>query len=145
MRFHYPLQKIVDLRTNQRTQAEWVLSEAMNLFQQEQETQQRLYEQLEGIQHEMDQVIKEASSISKIQLLQENIIFLQNQLVEQQERVKMSEQLIGKSQQNLTNKMQDEKVWTTTKDKAHVRFVSNLLKKEQQEMDEMAGMRHLRA
>ena len=35
MRFRYPLQKLVDLKTNQKEQAEWMLSEAIADLQRE--------------------------------------------------------------------------------------------------------------
>lgn len=145
MKFRYPLQKVVDLKSNQRTQAEWLLAEAIGVFNKRQTTFDQLQLQIRQTQQEMDQATQGASPISRIQMLQEHLNYLQLQLGEEQIRLQQAEKKMEQTQQKLTDKMRDEKVWTTSKDNAYSRFVAEQQKKEQQDIDELASARSIRA
>lgn len=46
MKFQFPLQKIVDLKGNEKTQAEWILSQALSTLREEEQFLHELNEEI---------------------------------------------------------------------------------------------------
>jgi len=123
--FRYPLQKIVDLKTNEKTQAEWILSHAMTVLQEEEQS-------LHSLHSEKSDIHADLSSAVGVDL----------RITKKVKDVERAEQNVVHKKGHLSAKMIDEKVWSKAKDKAKMIFEGIERTKEQQILDEMATTRH---
>ena len=143
MRFRYPLQKLVDLKTNEKEQAEWMLSEALGRLQREESALSELMAEQAQVGEELENASARSTAISRMQLLQHY-----SQHLEQMIRLKLrdvdgAKTDVADKQLALSGKMMEEKVWTKAKEKAQLQFTAILMKKEQEELDEIALNRRI--
>lgn len=138
MRFRYPLQKLVDLKTNQKEQAEWMLSEAIADLQREELTLSELRAEHGRLAAELEQSSIRKTTISQMQMLQLYLQHLERQIRTKCEDVDRAQDNVYEKQRNLTEKLKEEKVWNKAKEKAQTQFTAFVLKKEQEELDEIA-------
>jgi len=138
MRFRYPLQKLVDLKTNQKEQAEWMLSEAIADLQREELALSELRAEQGRLADELEQASIRKTTISQMQMLQLYLQHLDRQIHSKCGDVGRAQDNVAEKQQYLTEKLKEEKVWTKAKEKAQSQFTAFVLKKEQDELDELA-------
>jgi flagellar FliJ protein len=142
-KYHYPYQKIVDLKTSEKTQAEWMLSAAIGRLQEEElsleqlESEQALW--LDKLQSASSQII----SLSELQLIQTYLGYLDTRISKKNDEVRYAKKDVEHKQSGLSNKLMDEKVWLKAKEQALGRFVIEMQTKEQNELDEMATVRFM--
>ncbi|MFD3260924.1 flagellar export protein FliJ [Paenibacillus lentus] len=141
MRFHYVYQKVVDLKSNQKTQAEWLLSAAVGQLQAEQRSLELLEEDkvktFSAIQSEMEN----KASMIKLQELQRYMDYLENCISIKIGDIQRAEVNVEKKKAVLNGKMLDEKVWLKAKEKAKAKYQHEMLLREQNELDEIATVR----
>ncbi|MFC5448340.1 flagellar export protein FliJ [Paenibacillus aestuarii] len=144
MKFRYSFQQIVDLKNNERTQAEWVLSEAIGCLRNEETHLQNLFEEKTQIHNHMVDAAVNSTSISDVRLLQNYLNHLDQQISRKHQDIKNAKQVVDVKQEHLSQRMQDEKVWTKAREKAYQQFQAFVAKKEQESLDEMATNRFRR-
>lgn len=144
MRFQYSFQKIVDLKTNEKTQAEWVLSEAIGKLRAEEHSLTELQQAKEEMADELHRASVSRTTISELKLMQSFLDHMDQQIHAKHQDVQLAKTQVQLRQDHLTDKMLEEKVWTKAKEQAFGRFQSLMLKKEQEQMDEMATNRFRR-
>lgn len=142
MAFRFSLQKIVDLKSNEKTQAEWLLSSAIGIMNQEQMTLNQLLEEKRSMQEMLQQAAEQCASVSDIQFLQSYVAHLDACIERKQSDLTAAKRHVELKQQALLHKSIDEKVWLKAREKAYQRFQVFMLRKQQQELDEIALMRH---
>jgi flagellar FliJ protein len=140
--FRYPLQKIVDLKANEKTQAEWVLSHALGILQEEEHSLHSLHSEKSEIHEDLSKVVGSSANISQLRTFQNYMTHLDNKIMKKSVDVKQAEQNVVHKKDHLSDKMMDEKVWSKAKDKARMIFDALERSKEQQVLDEMATTRH---
>ncbi|KIL39244.1 flagellar export protein FliJ [Gordoniibacillus kamchatkensis] len=144
MRFRYAFQQIVDLKGNERTQAEWVLGEAVGRLNVEQSTLQELEAEKARMQDQLSAGAEQVMSISQMQAIQHYVSHLERQIAKKLDDVRRAQHCVEERQQALEGKMLDEKVWTKAREKAQQLHELLMLKKEQEELDEIASVRFAR-
>lgn len=141
MKFRYVYQKVVDLKSNEKTQAEWMLSAAVGQLQSEQQTLDQLIKDrtqtLSFIQTEMEN----SASVIKLQELQRYVDYLEECILRKMNDVKQAEINVEKKKVFLSSKMVDEKIWLKAKEKSRDKFTHEMLLREQNELDEIATVR----
>ena len=142
MAFRFSMQKIVDLKGNQKTQAEWLLAEAINKLREVELSLNQLYEDLNHHHELLRRMTERPTPIKEVQFQQQYIDHLETLIAKT--TMELSAALTNKEakQQVLLEKTLDEKVWLKTREKAQLDFNAFMLKKEQNELDEMAAVRH---
>lgn len=142
MKFRFPLQKIVDLKGNEKTQAEWLLSQALSKLRDEEQFLQELNDEISR-QHEcLSRSSENPIPIVDIQFIQAYIIHLEKQIEHKRVDVQNAQVNVQGKQSILMDRSVDEKVWIKAREKALNLFTATSLKKDQQDMDEMASTRH---
>jgi flagellar FliJ protein len=144
MRFRYAFQKIVDLKTNEKTQAEWMLSEAIGKVREEENSLSELHTEKDGLQDQMHAVCSNRATISQMLMFQQFVDHIDQQIVSKNKDLQQAHQVMLTKQDALNGKMLEEKIWCKAKDKAQQRFTAIALKKEQEQLDEMATNRFRR-
>lgn len=144
MNFRYSFQQIVNLKNNERTQAEWILSEAMGQLRSEETSLHGLFEQKESLHNEMADVSSSSVPISKMMMMQSYLDHVDQQIARKHLDVQQAKHVVLKKQEHLSERMIDEKVWTKAREKAYNQFQTFVAKKEQLALDEMATNRYKR-
>lgn len=142
MKFRFPLQKIVDLKGNEKTQAEWLLSQALSKLRDEEQFLQELNDEISRQQERLSRSSENPIPIVDIQFIQAYIIHLKKQIEHKRVDVQNAQVNVQGKQSILMDRSVDEKVWIKAREKALNLFIATSLKKDQQDMDEMASTRH---
>ncbi|MFK7695836.1 flagellar export protein FliJ [Paenibacillus sp. HJGM_3] len=143
MHFRYPLQKLVDLKSNEKIQAEWGLSEAIGLLHSERNELAALEAHKDEVQHQLGNASANRTTASQLMLLQDYVEYQNKEISRKMKAVVTAERLVEQRQQELSEKMKEEKVWEKAKEKAYAQFISMMQKKEQAELDEIALTRRV--
>ncbi|MFD0587584.1 flagellar export protein FliJ [Paenibacillus sp. GCM10027627] len=141
--FHYSFQKVVDLKTSQKTQAEWHLSSAIGELAAEELTLQQLLETKGEWEEKLLGASAQAVPLSELQMIGQYVEYLQIRIESKMKDVAKAQKAVELSRSKLADKMKDEKVWLKAKDHALDRFRHALALKEQNELDEMATVRFI--
>ncbi|WP_426447097.1 flagellar export protein FliJ [Paenibacillus sp. S-38] len=142
MRFRYAFQKIVDLKMNEKTQAEWMLSEAIGRMKQEESSLVELEHSKRSLQEELQEASTRSISVSDLLLMQSYVDYVDTRIQEKHTDIQLAKTVVQSKQDDLTGKMLQEKVWAKAKEKAFQRFSFDVMKKEQDGLDEMATNRY---
>ncbi|TCZ80231.1 flagellar export protein FliJ [Paenibacillus albiflavus] len=144
MAFNYAFQQIVNLKSSQKTQAEWHLVDSIGRLRSEEHTLNDLYHLKIELSEMITNVVTETVSISHMVLLQEYSEHLDQQITNKRQDVQAAQQVVTEKQEILTERMVDEKVWSKAREKAFQNYTALLLHKEQNALDEMATNRFKR-
>ncbi|MFD0616714.1 MULTISPECIES: flagellar export protein FliJ [Paenibacillus] len=140
VRFHYPFQKVVDLKGSEKTQAEWVLSASIGKLQQV----TSVLHQLEAEKESALDSIQEATiacCVSSLQSMQSYLSRIEQSIRNQLKDVQVAKTDVERNQLHLTDKMKDEQVWQQARERAKERYRYEMQLREQNELDEMATVR----
>lgn len=141
MRFRYVYQKVVDLKSNEKTQAEWMLSAAVGQLQSEQRSLEQLLEEQEQTAAVLQYEMANRASMIKLQELQRYMEYMEQAIERKLGDIRRAEINVEQKKSILNGKLLDEKVWLKAKEKAKDKFQHELLLREQNELDEMATVR----
>lgn len=141
--FHYSFQKIVDLKSSEKTQAEWVLSTALSALSDEEKSLQQLRESMLEWEQKLLEASEQGVPLSDLRLIGQYLDHLQSRIELKLKDVLQAERTVAQNRSKLADKMKDEKVWLKAKDHAFDRFKQALQLKEQNDLDEMATVRFM--
>jgi len=141
MKFMYAFQKVLDVKTNEKKQAESLFSQAIGAMSQAERdlsdlmlAKYRLQEKLAGDATQGRPMAEMIAGQRYVDHLEERIRDAKGKLLEAEKRV-------NELRERLTDRSVDEKVWLNMKDRAHAVFRAEAERKAQYELDEMATMR----
>ncbi|WP_339184049.1 flagellar export protein FliJ [Paenibacillus sp. FSL R5-0701] len=141
MKFRYHFQKVVDLKSNEKTQAEWMLSTAIGKLQTEEEHLIQLLNDRNNLVGIIQSATENTASINSLQEMQRYVHHLDECISRKNNDVKHAQVNVQRNQTFLNGKMVDEKVWLGARDKAKIKFQQDMLLREQNDLDEMATVR----
>lgn len=141
MRFHYTFQKVVDLKSNEKTQAEWMLSSAIGELKAQESSLEQLVSERGRLLDALLQAAENCASMSVIREMQDYVDYLDKCIARKHADIDRANTVVESRKDELTGKMLDEKVWLMAKDKAKMIFTQNMMLREQNELDEMATVR----
>ncbi|WP_458462135.1 flagellar export protein FliJ [Paenibacillus sp.] len=141
MKFRYHFQKVVDLKSNEKTQAEWMLSTAIGKLQTEEEHLIQLLNDRSNLVVRIQSATESTASVNSLQEMQRYVHHLDECISRKNSDVKHAQVNVQRNQTFLNGKMIDEKVWLGARDKAKINFQQEMLLREQNDLDEMATVR----
>lgn len=144
MHFRYAFQKIVDLKSNEKTQAEWILTQAIGKMREEESSLSELFSAKDEMVEQLQSASAHKATISQLMMMQQYVDHLDHQIILKNKDLEQAQRVVSVKQNDLAGKMMQEQVWSKAKEKALQRFTSNMLKKEQEQLDEMATNRFRR-
>lgn len=133
MKFRYVYQKVLDLKSNEKTQAEWMLSAAVGELQSEQRSLEQLFEEQARTASAIQDEMENSASMLKLQELQRYMEYIEQSIARKLGDVKRAELKVEQKKSILNGKMLDEKVWLKAKEKAKEKFQHEMLLREQNE------------
>jgi flagellar FliJ protein len=140
-KYRYPYQKIVDLKSSEKTQAEWQLAAAIGRLEQEERTLARLQEELAAWHGRMQAEAEAGASLAELQMMQSYVDYLRDAIRKQHENVRLAHAEKERCRAALADRMIDEKVWLNAKERAFRHFLLAQQRAEQNELDEIASVR----
>lgn len=140
-RYRYPYQKIVDLKSSEKTQAEWMLAAAVGKLEQEERTLGQLQEELAAWLGRLQTEAESGASLAELQMMQSYVEYLNAAIRKQQENVQRAAAEKERCREVLADRMVDEKVWLKAKERAFQHFMRMQQRSEQNELDEIAAVR----
>ena len=140
-KYRYPYQKIVDLKTSEKTQAEWMLSAAVGRLQAEERTLSELLDERAVWTGRLHDDASAGITLSELQMIQTYIGHLDTVIWKKREDIRQATAEVDRCKTRLTDRMVDEKVWLKAKEKAFDKFKHAMLLQEQNELDEIASVR----
>jgi len=141
MRFRYPLQKIVDLKSSEKSMAEWAYAAALGQLRQEEEALGALLAEREAVEAQLLRTASVKVTLAELASVQHYLDVLTGRIQRQELRVDNAEAQVRVKRNGLVEKSVDEKVWLNTREIAHEAFKHDWLKKQQNELDEIAMVR----
>ncbi|WP_379126526.1 flagellar export protein FliJ [Paenibacillus sp. sgz500958] len=141
MRFHYTFQKVVDLKGNEKTQAEWLLSTALGELKAQEQSLDELMTQRSEVISTLQNFVEQSTSMVKIREMQDYVDYLDTCIARKLKDISRAHLEVQHKQDHLSTKVLDEKVWLKAKDKAQDLFQKSMNLREQNELDEMATVR----
>lgn len=141
MRFRYRLQKIVDLKSSEKKQAEWILSDALARLKLEEQS----LADLRSTRSDLEQMIHDASSsgtsAQELVMLEQYIQHIDLLIADKMKMVEQAQQQVEKKSEQLVEKMKDEKIWLKARERSLQAFRAAFLRQEQAIIDETAVAR----
>ncbi|RAV22707.1 flagellar export protein FliJ [Paenibacillus contaminans] len=142
MTFKYGFQKIVDLKSNEKTQAEWFFSSAIGALRLEEQSLSMLQEEKKRLHDDMVNEAVSRTSVSELLVHQTYIQHIDRQIRRKTKDVQSAKHNVSVKQEQLVHKTIEEKIWFQARDKAKQAFTALELKKEQEELDDIAITRY---
>ncbi|MEI7027332.1 flagellar export protein FliJ [Paenibacillus sp. y28] len=142
MKFKYSFQKLVDLKANEKSQAEWMLSKAIGKLNEEESSLQGLQAEKTSTHERMLGTAERKATISEMIAAQHYMQHLDHRIQQKRQEVHRAQNEVSQKQVFLSEKMLQEKVWNKAKERAYESFVGKIRKQEQEELDEIATVRH---
>jgi flagellar FliJ protein len=144
MKFKYSFQQIVNLKNNEKTQAEWILSEALDRLRTEETSLYDLSEKKLELSEQLADVSESATTISQMLVYQNYLNHLNQQILKKNADVQLAQNVVVKKQEHLSEKVIDEKVWTKARERAYSQYKVESGRKEQDVLDEISTNRFKR-
>ena len=141
MRFRYPLQKIVDLKSSEKSMAEWAYAAAIGQLSREEEALRALYSERESVETRMTQTASVKVTLAELASIQHYLDVLEERIRNQRIHVEAAEVEVQAKRSGLVEKSVDEKVWLNAREKSFEIFKQAWLQAQQNELDEMATVR----
>lgn len=141
--FQYSFQKIVDLKSSEKMQAEWLLSSALSALAAEEQSLQQLHLAKREWEERLHSAAQNAIPLSELQTIGQYLDHLDSCIANKRKDVQHAERHVSQQRERLADRMKDEKVWLKAKDHALSRFRQALQLKEQNELDELATVRFM--
>jgi flagellar FliJ protein len=141
MKFRYSFQKVLDIKTNEKKQAESILSQAIEMMT---SAEQELSELMLAKYRMQQQLVDEAASKRPMANLiagQQYVDHLEERIQSVKRKLLAAEQRVNEVRQQLTDRTVDEKVWLKAREKAHASHRTEAERRAQYEMDEIATLR----
>jgi flagellar protein FliJ len=143
MKFRYSMQKLVDLKKNEKSHAEWMLSKAIGQLHEEESHLEHLEKVQRSTQDKLLGLASQTTTAAQLSLMQDYVSFMNHQIDRKHQDVQYARQQVTDRQVQLTEKVKEEKVWEKAKQRAYEKFALIVQKKEQDEMDEIASIRRM--
>ncbi|GIP36812.1 hypothetical protein J31TS4_00920 [Paenibacillus sp. J31TS4] len=142
MKFRYAFQKIVDLKTSEKTQAEWTFTTSVGVLRDEEASLATLFSEKKELQQHLQEEAGQTTTVSQLLLYQSYLDHIEAKIREKNRDVRQARQTVDANQQVLNAKLLEEKVWATARDKAKEVHVAEVLRQEQAALDEIASVRY---
>ncbi|HZG57889.1 flagellar export protein FliJ [Paenibacillus sp.] len=141
MKFVYPFQKVLDVKTNEKKEAESQLSLAIGELNEAERTMSDLMLEKHRLQQRMSEEAMKGRTMAEMVAGQQYIDHLDERIGAAKRRLEAAERRANELRERLVDRTMDEKVWLKAKDKAQVAHRAVVERREQYELDEMATMR----
>lgn len=144
-KFHYPFQKILDLKENEKEFAQIQMAEAIKQQEESLRKNQEIYQKISEAENLKKQKQQDGVNIFELRMLEDYTNQLQAQLFSAERELEQMESNVLKTQSDLRMKIQEEKTWINLKNQKLTEYEEQIKLTEQNFFDEMASTRFYRS
>ena len=144
-KFHYPFQKILDLKENEKEFAQIQMAEAIKKQEASLRKNQEIYQKIIEVENEKNQKQQAGVNIFELRMLENYMTQLKDQLISAEHELEQMETHVTKTQNHLRAKVQEEKTWMNLKNQKLRQFELKEKSSEQTLLDEIAANQFYRA
>lgn len=144
MNYSFPYQKIMDLKINEKNQAQWMFQTALHHLHSEEEQLADLLEIRKQTVEQMNRLADSGMVISEVLWFQSYIEYLDTLIKRRTNLITQAEVNVIECREGLVGKQQQEKIWDKLKEKRVRKHLVELHREEQKQMDEFNTIRHHR-
>ncbi|GGK13750.1 hypothetical protein GCM10010965_03410 [Caldalkalibacillus thermarum] len=140
--YKFAWQKLLDLNTRQKDQAQMQLVEAMAEQHKLEERLENTKAEIEMLNQQMIDRQQKGTSVASLRQLAEYAHYLQAKLVHERKTLLLAKRRTSHTRQTVVHYMTEEKKWQKLKRKHLHAWIKQERRKEQMATDEIAGRRH---
>lgn len=137
--FQYPYQRILELKTKDKEQSQSHLAKALQKQERIENRILSIHESIEKITRNIEGIQRTKVKINDLITLHEYRDNLEKRLYEEKREMHYATLQVDKRQQELTEKVKEEKVWDKHKHNALEDYISEERRQENIRLDEIAG------
>jgi len=141
MAFKYPFQKVLDVKSSEKKEAESQLARAFAALTEAERELQAAVSEKERAQARLAEEALGPLAMAEIVASQRYVDFLEIRIKEADLRYKDAERRVSELRERLIDRTMDEKIWLNAKEKALTEFRKETERRSQLELDEMASAR----
>lgn len=141
MKFRFPFQKIVDLREQETTQAEWRLAEALDRLREQEQSVAELERMRDDVGRMMAGACAEATTAAHLSAVGRFLSHLDSRIRRKRADLEDAERAVRERRDDLRGRLVEEQIWRNARTRAFERFRSEMLRAEQKEIDDWACVR----
>lgn len=141
MKFKFALQKVLDVKTNEKKEAEAALAQAVGQLSNAERELSELMLAKYRVQQQLVDKASERGTMAEMIAGQQYVDHLEERIQSTKRKLLDAERRVNERRGQLTDRTVDEKVWLKSKEKALAIFRTEVQRREQYEMDELASMR----
>jgi len=140
-KFQFHLQKVLDMKEKSREQMEWNYVNYMNYVEEQKGQLKKLIDNKETIHQDLIQYQLNGITIHEIHQKQGYLAYLDHQIKEQEESIRISSENLKEKQYELQKSKIDEKIWSNLREKKWQQYLIESNQNEQKETDELVNQR----
>lgn len=140
-KFRYIYQKIVDLKSSEKSQQESILAQAVHHLSLEQQAYTALVQERQNTEQKMQQSTSNGVTLIELQHMQNYVGYIDEQLLKKMYDIERAQQIVQQKRSALVEAIKEEKIWLNAKENAKQKFLFEFEKIQQNELDEMATSR----
>jgi len=141
MKFHYSFQKVLDVKTNEKKQAESMLAEAIGMLAEAERALAELEAERERTLARLHEEALRGQTMAGLIAGQEYAAHLDDAIARAARRLKEAEKYAEEVRAVLLERSVEEKVWQKAKEKAYENFRVQAERLLQNELDDIATVR----
>jgi flagellar FliJ protein len=144
-KFHFHLQKVLDLKEKETEQAKWAFGKSVQRKIEEETKLYQLTERREKMTLYLHEVQHQACSAAQLIDITRYRQAIDHAIAVQQGTLYGCEQELEQCKNRLTARMQESQLWERLREKAEIQFSEQEKLREQKELDEIGITRYLRS
>ncbi|WP_371017952.1 flagellar export protein FliJ [Pseudalkalibacillus sp. JSM 102089] len=139
--FHFPFQRILDVKENEKSQAQLEMAESLKAQVDIERSLRDLEQAVLSMRQRLEERQQEGVSIIDLLKEEEHITYLEGQLHQKRNQLIQVEHQVSEQQDTLASKVREEKTWQSIKETRKEEFYHDMKMIEQNELDDLNTVR----
>ncbi|MDO6656348.1 flagellar export protein FliJ [Anaerobacillus sp. 1_MG-2023] len=139
--FHFPFQRILDVKENEKSQAQLEMAESLKAQVDIERSLRDLEQAVLSMRQRLEERQQEGVSIIDLLKEEEHITYLEGQLNQKRNQLIQVEHQVSEQQDTLASKVREEKTWQSIKETRKEEFYHDMKMIEQNELDDLNTVR----
>ncbi|MFK3961011.1 flagellar export protein FliJ [Pseudalkalibacillus hwajinpoensis] len=140
-RFQFPFQRILDVKENEKSQAQLEMAESLKVQVDLERSVSSLEQQIYAMRLRLEQRQLDGLSITDLLKEEEHIAYLERQLQQKKNELMQAENQVSEQKDTLASKVKEEKTWQSIKETRKEEFQRDMQILEQNELDDLTTVR----
>ena len=140
-RFQFPFQRILDVKENEKSQAQLEMAESLKVQVDLEHSLATLEQEVYSKRLRLEQRQLDGLSITDLLKEEEHIAYLERQLQQKKQQLNQIEEQLSEQKDTLASKVKEEKTWQSIKETRKEEFHRDMQILEQNELDDLTTVR----